>query len=129
MGLLTDVADGVESPLELRYLREVERPHGLPRGKRQHRARGTARDVYYSEFATVVELDGRIGHEGAGVLRDMRRDNRSALFGEATLRYGWADVTERPCLVAAEVAAVLSRRGWTDVPRLCSRCSESRGQE
>ena len=129
LGLLADVAEGLESPLELRYLREVERPHGLPRGNRQHRARGTARDVYYSEFATVVELDGRIGHEGSGVFRDMRRDNRSTLSGEATLRYGWADVTERPCLVAAEVGAVLSRRGWTGIIQHCSNCSRSQRLE
>jgi putative AbiEi antitoxin of type IV toxin-antitoxin system len=30
--LLTDVADGAHSPLELRYVRDVERPHDLPRG-------------------------------------------------------------------------------------------------
>lgn len=41
--LLTDVDDGAESPLELRYLNEVERPHGLPRGVRQHRDRGRHR--------------------------------------------------------------------------------------
>lgn len=37
--LLTDVAAGAESPLELGYLRNVERGHGLPTGKRQVRYR------------------------------------------------------------------------------------------
>jgi hypothetical protein len=33
--VLGDVADGAESAMELRYLRDVERAHGLPRGRRQ----------------------------------------------------------------------------------------------
>ncbi len=34
--LIADVASGVHSALEYRYLHEVERGHGLPPGKRQH---------------------------------------------------------------------------------------------
>jgi hypothetical protein len=127
--LLTEVADGAESPLELRYLGDVERRHGLPAGRRQHRSRGTFRDVYYDELGTVVELDGRSGHEGPGRHRDMRRDNRSTLAGESTLRYGWWDVLERPCLVAAEVAAVLARQGWTGQLELCPNCDSARRLE
>jgi len=120
---LGDVARGAHSLLELRYLREVERAHGLPAGRRQRAVRrGSARewiDVSYEEFATLVELDGRLGHEGAGTWRDMRRDNASVVAGEAPLRYGWADVTGRPCAVAAELATVLAARGWTGRPRHC----------
>ena len=36
-GILGDVAVGAESPLEMRFLHDVERPHGLPRGDRQQR--------------------------------------------------------------------------------------------
>ncbi|HVB41862.1 MAG TPA: hypothetical protein VNF47_04050 [Streptosporangiaceae bacterium] len=36
-----------------------------------------------------------------------------------TLRYNWADVTERPCGVAAEIAVVLQQHGWTARPRRC----------
>lgn len=32
---LADVADGVESVLEYRYVRRVEQPHGLPKAQRQ----------------------------------------------------------------------------------------------
>jgi hypothetical protein len=127
--LLADVSDGAESPLELNYLNDVERRHGLPRGRRQHHARRTARDIYYEEFATVVELDGQAGHRDAGRHRDMRRDNRSTVSGEATLRYGWWDVLERACLVAAEVAAVLRLRGWQGVPTLCPDCRHAREAE
>jgi hypothetical protein len=37
VGVLADVAEGCHSMLELHYLRKVERAHGLPRGRRQHR--------------------------------------------------------------------------------------------
>jgi hypothetical protein len=124
--LLAEVDEGAESPLELNYLREVERPHGLPAGTRQHRSRGTVRDVHYKQFGTVVELDGARGHQGRGRHRDMRRDNHSTRAGEATLRYGWWDVVESPCLVAAEVAVVLQLRGWSGLIRLCPACEPMR---
>lgn len=122
--LLTDVAAGVHSPLELNYARDVERAHGLPRGKRQLRSRRGSyyRDVTYEEFQLIVELDGRLGHDGLGRFRDMRRDNLAILMGQLTLRYGWFDVVDRPCQVAWEVAAVLAARGWTAVPSRCHRC-------
>lgn len=122
--LLGDVDDGVRSPLELRYRTDVERAHGLPQGTRQHRSRRRhLRDVVYQEQQTVVELDGRIGHEGLGRFRDMARDNVATLQGEVTLRYGFADVAGTPCAVAAQVAVVLQTRGWTGGPQRCPRCS------
>ena len=122
--LLHDVATGAESPLEIRYLRDVERAHGLPAGRRQHEASTLpfVRDVVYLAFTLVVELDGRAGHEGAARFRDMRRDNRTLLTGSATLRYGFADVVERPCELARQVASVLQTRGWTGQPARCPRC-------
>ena len=122
--LLGDVAAGAESPLELTYLRDVERAHGLPRGLRQVSPHGLpyASDVGYDEWYLLVELDGRLGHEGEGRFRDMQRDNRFALTGLLTLRYGWIDVVDRPCLVAAQVAAALISRGWSELPSRCPRC-------
>lgn len=122
--LLADVAEGAETPLELKYVRDVERPHSLPRSNRQlppRRGKGY-RDVTYEEFALIVELDGRLGHEGTGRFRDMRRDNAAILMGQLTLRYGWWDVVQRPCLVALEVAAVLTNLGWTGVATSCDHC-------
>jgi hypothetical protein len=86
--LLDDVAAGAQSFLELRYLNDVERPHGLPRGRRQVRSRDgrSIRDVLYDEYDLVVELDGRLGHEGLGRFRDMWRDNLAALDALLTLR-------------------------------------------
>jgi hypothetical protein len=115
---------GVESELELRYLRDVERAHRLPEGNRQC-YRGALRhrsDVGYDAFALLVELDGRLGHEGAGRFRDYRRDNDFALRQLLSLRYGWFDVVDRPCAVAFQVGSVLVSRGWRGVPERCDRC-------
>lgn len=122
-GLLGDVADGAQSVLEVRYVRDVERAHGLPRGSRQNRRRaarieGTRnayRDVVYREFGLVVELDGRLGHVGEARVRDRRRDNVTTLRGERTLRYGWLDVTDEPCRTADQVAQGLRQGGWTSI--------------
>ena len=125
--LLADVAEGIESELELRYLRDVERAHGLPDGNRQ-RYRGGLRhrtDVGYDAFALLVELDGRLGHDGAGRFRDMRRDNEFVLRALATLRYGWWDVVDRPCEVALQVWKVLASRGYTEPFVRCRRCDRN----
>ena len=123
---LGDVAAGVHSPLEYRYLHDVERAHGLPAGKRQVHAvqggRGVFRDVLYRPYGVVVELDGKASHPAERRLQDNRRDNAAAARGSITLRYGWADVTERACLTAAEVGETLSGRGWPGPLRSCARC-------
>ena len=124
IGILADVAEGAESPLELRYLRTVERPHGLPRGDRQNSRAGLryVRDVLYEEFGLLVELDGQDGHRDIGRFRDMNRDNIHALRDELTLRFGWFDVTARACSVAFQVFTVLSRRGSDKPFRRCLNC-------
>ncbi len=122
--LLGDVEAGAESSLEIGYLRDVERAHGLPVGLRQKSRLGLpfVTDVSYEGFRLLVELDGRLGHEGMGRFRDMNRDNRFVLAAIPTLRYGWFDVLDRPCLVAAQVAAVLWAQGWSDLLGRCERC-------
>jgi hypothetical protein len=120
---LADMNSGAHSILELRYLRDVERAHGLPTGQRQRRAGSTFQDVHYDGFQTTVELDGKLGHaDTTGRWRDMARDNAATLRGETTLRYGWADVTSRPCAVAAQVAATLRAAGWRGTIRACGTC-------
>lgn len=125
--ILSDVAHGAESALELSYLKRVERAHELPRGSRQRRRRVGGRvrysDVEYEEFDVIVELDGKVGHIEEAVFRDHRRDNAAARQGRITLRYGWADTTRRACAIAVEVAIVLRQRGWVGSPRPCGpRC-------
>jgi len=125
LALLSDVREGAESPLELRYLHDVERAHGLPRGRRQHRSSSgkDVRDVLYDEYATIVELDGSV--HALRRLRDMRRDNAALLTGLVSLRYGWPDVTESPCQVAWQVAAILTARGWMGLPSRCPLCEHA----
>lgn len=66
--LLAEVADGIESPLEHRYRRDVERRHHLPRATLQVRDRvGGAcirADGVYRGLGVRVELDGRLAHPG-----------------------------------------------------------------
>ncbi len=120
--VLRDAADGADSPLELRYLRTVERAHGLPTGERQVQRGRTRMDVLYRRWRLVVELDGRLGHSGADRFRDLERDNSATGDGLSTLRYGSADVYGRPCDVAAQVAHNLRLRGWPGSPTRCPGC-------
>jgi hypothetical protein len=118
-------ADGVHSLLEFRYVHRVERPQGPPDARRQHPVRRAGgrqyQDVDYGSYGVVVELDGRAAHPEGLRWRDIRRDNANAAEGQITLRYGWADVTERPCRVAAEIGATLATRGWDGALRRCGR--------
>lgn len=122
--LLEDVGAGAESPLEVTYLRDVERAHGLPPAVRQRRSRDrrALRDVLYPAYPVVVELDGRLGHAELGRFRDMDRDNVAGLDGLLTLRYGAGDLWGRPCDIAGQVVAALRQRGWDGIPTRCSRC-------
>jgi len=122
--VLADAEGGAHSMLESRYLRDVERRHRLPSGRRNHAERGTDggnvyRDVRYRQWGTVVELDGRAAHPADQAFRDHRRDNAAAVAGDVVLRYGWRDVVGNPCKVAAEVEAVLAARGWSGSPTPC----------
>jgi hypothetical protein len=114
--LLEPDAAGTHSTLEYRYDRDVERPHGLPAGTRQakfrHNGRNAYRDRIYEEYLVVVELDGRATHTIDKRWDDIHRDNATSASGMLTLRYGWLDVTTRPCQVAAEVASALANRGF-----------------
>ena len=122
LGLLADVSEGARSPLEVDFLRDVERAHALRVGRRLVRRGGTEADVLYEEYGLLVELDGRAGHSGTGRFRDLHRDNASTADGLSTLRYGYADVHDRPCEVAGQVGEVLAGRGWPGPLERCDRC-------
>jgi hypothetical protein len=120
---LGDVAGGGRSVLELRYITGVERDHGLPTAQRQVSfdagGRSGQLDNLYEEERLAVELDGRAYHPAEQRWADNRRDSALAALGIMTVRYSWTDVAERPCTVAAEVAALLSLRGAPTTPRRC----------
>ncbi len=123
LAALAEVADGAHSNLEWRYVRHVERPHGLPKAVRQFQVTSGSGSEYldnrYAAFKVVVELDGAAWHPAERRWKDIHRDNFAARSGNITLRYSWADITVRPCQVAMEIGLVLRQRGWTGTLRAC----------
>ncbi len=123
LALLVDVAAGAYSALEHQYLTRVERPHGLPSGKRQRRVRigrtPAYRDVDYRRHGVVVELDGRLGHEEQmDRWDDIDRDIDTVVSGDVTLRAGWRQALA-PCRLAVAVGRLLVARGWSARPTAC----------
>jgi Transcriptional regulator, AbiEi antitoxin len=122
--MIAAAAAGDHSVLELRYTRDVERRHGLPRSVRQvpfvtdDGQRGR-RDRGYPEYGLIVELDGQLGHTGTAVSKDRARDRAAAVAGQQSMRFGWQEVAYQACAAAAEVAGVLRLRGWAGRPLPC----------
>jgi hypothetical protein len=130
---LEDARDGLHSSLERRYVRDVERSHGLPASQHQARqqfgSEAHYRDNWYDPYRVVVEIDGPSYHQNEQVQRDKNRDNMNlALDDVKTHRFGPVAVTERACETAAMVAATLRRSGWPGSPHPCRRsdCAVSR---
>jgi hypothetical protein len=109
------VADGMHSNLERRYAVSVERAHGIPPAARQAKVAADGRirylDNFYEQAQLAVELDGSAAHPPEQRRADNERDNALAALGILTVRYGWTDVTTRPCLLAAQVAQLMQLRG------------------
>ena len=123
LAVLRDIADGTCSVLEHGYLRRVERPHGLKRGRRQAPAassRGTIyRDVHY-DTGLDVELDGRLFHDTTRQRdADFDRDLDAAVDGRDVVRVSWGQVFARPCWTASRIALLQWARGWSGRPVSC----------
>jgi very-short-patch-repair endonuclease len=122
---LGDAEDGALSVLEYRYVRRVERPHGLPIARRQARIRQRFGNRYldnlYEPYGVCVELDGTAAHPEDEQWRDKRRDNANLSGGIVTYRFGFPELGERRCESAAYVAEALRRQGWTGATNPCSR--------
>lgn len=131
-GVLRDVADGTCSVLEHAYLTRVERPHGLPRARRQRPSasmRPAYRDVEYEPYDLIVELDGRLFHSSATARdRDLDRDLDAAVDGRDTVRLGWGQVVGRPCATAPRIGQLLRARGWAGTPTACDDCNRGGSQ-
>ena len=117
---LDDVTEGVMFPLERRYVRDVERAHGLPSARRQARRDLTSGirylDNFYDRYRLCVELDGQSSHPPEQKWRDADRDNDNVFLDDVqTVRLGMRDVTVRRCAQAVRLATVLMRRGWDGV--------------
>ena len=131
--LLADILEaaesGLESVAEIRYVRDVEKPHGLPPMARQVPLDGTAAmadgrcrriDFRDAERRLGLEIDGELVHRDRQTV-DRRRDREAAGRGDTNLRAGWFEVLESPCELAADVAVAQLARGWQGTPRACSR--------
>jgi hypothetical protein len=121
---LAEKEQGLDSPLERRYVRDVERAHGLPAARRQARRRAGSANMYldnlYEGYRLCVELDGATTHPIEGRWADTERDNENIASDDIrTLRFGWVAVTERRCQSAQRVADALRRSGWTGDPHPC----------
>jgi hypothetical protein len=102
--ILAETAMGVQSPLEYRWIKLVERPHRLPVPIRPYQLpSGGLADGGYEEFRVLLELDGRRYHDGQRRFRDWRRDNVSSEDDWLTLRYGWHDTVVESCLTAGNL--------------------------
>lgn len=124
MDVLAEVAEGIESPLEFRYHRDVEVRHGLPRAELQLREKLSGSwiraDCRYRRYRVRIELDGQLAHPGGRTDADTCRDNAALLAtAEITLRYRWRHVAANPCGTAAQVAEALRRGGWSGQPTRC----------
>jgi hypothetical protein len=117
---LGDADEGARSLLEFRYVRGVERPHGLPTARRQACVRQRTGNRYldnlYEEYLACVELDGTAAHPADEQWRDKRRDRWNVVHEKiVTLRVGFLDLHDQQsrCQTAADVAKFLSARGPT----------------
>jgi hypothetical protein len=129
--VLAAAGDGIHSVLEYRYLRDVERAHGLPASLHQLRVvingKAVYRDAYYEAYRVAVELDGRLAHPDEERWRDSHRDNQASAEGVRTCRYTWRDVCGHPCETALLQARILRRHGWQGTIKPCSaRCPAGR---
>ncbi len=130
--LLAEAAGGIASALERRYRLDVELAHALPRATRAGAwlgpdGRRRYFDVRYKRWRLRVELEGLAYHPEDRSWVDHDRDNAAVLAGDVVLRYGWRPVVGSPCDVAAQVAGVLTLRGWTGEVAACgSGCRATR---
>jgi hypothetical protein len=113
--LLGFVSAGCESELEIRGLRDVVTVPGLPAPQLQYRVDlpggPVLLDAAWPELKIAVEFDGAAFHgRPADRERDLRRDAALAALGWVVLRFGYRDVTERPHVCRARVAAAHRQR-------------------
>jgi hypothetical protein len=111
-------AGEVLSVLERRYVRGVERPHGLPSARRQARVwHGTGNrylDNLYADYRACVEIDGAAAHPADEQWRDKDRDRWNSVHEKIdTIRIGVLGLRTREtqCATAAEITTWLSGRG------------------
>jgi hypothetical protein len=75
------------------------------------------RDVEYLGTATVVELDGRLGHEWQqDRWHDLDRDVDAAVAGDLTIRLGWQQEGPRMRCGLADLRSMRADIGGSPAP-------------
>lgn len=64
-------------------------------------------DVLFRSERLVIEVDGYAYHGRQRFQEDRTRQNRLVAHGYTVLRFTWADLTQRPDEVSAQVRATL----------------------
>ena len=110
---LLDLRTGAASPAE-RRLHRLLRGAGLT-GRRPneplsgHLGIYASADVYFPDVRLVVEIDGAAFHGLDRFQADRTRQNLLVAAGCTVLRFTWADLTQRPDTVIAQIEASLRR--------------------
>lgn len=68
-------------------------------------------DVLFAGARLVIEIDGMAYHGADRFQADRTRQNRLVRAGFTVLRFTWADLTERPAEVLAQILTTLDRLG------------------
>lgn len=115
LDLLGLVVGGAHSALEIVAVREVLAVPGLPRCAQQHRVLlpdgPVFLDAAWPEVKLAVELDGAAFHGTHEAReRDLRRDAALAALGWVVLRFSYLQVTRRPEVCRAQIAAAYQAR-------------------
>lgn len=111
--IIAALADGTRSEAE-RLLVSLLRQAGITGWVANHRVRAAGRgyeiDVAFPGVRLALEVDGQAFHsESRAFRRDRRRQNDLVGAGWTVLRYTWADLTETPERVIAEILDALHR--------------------
>jgi very-short-patch-repair endonuclease len=94
---------------------ELLRANGITGWAANHRlrmadGRSAVIDVWFEDARLAVEVDGQAWHVSAERFqRDRSRQNALVLAGCTVLRFTWADITQTPHAVVAEVRAALPK--------------------
>lgn len=113
--LLTLVADGAQSELEIWGVLHVLRIPGLPKPVQQHRVRLPGRVVYLDaalpEAKLGIELDGAANHgRPEDRERDIARDAALAAVGWLVLRFSYRRLMDDPDGCRRDIVATYRRR-------------------
>jgi very-short-patch-repair endonuclease/predicted transcriptional regulator of viral defense system len=112
-GLLADQYElGYSRSRAERVLRRLVKDCGLEPPTYNTSVLGYEVDAVWPAQRLVVEVDGHGAHgHQAAFERDRAKDQALVAAGYVVVRFTWNQLTQRPLLVAARVAAALARRG------------------